>query len=65
MHGSVAEMVSVKEEAPEVMAQGALDMDVAAMALFNLGSKINLSSTSTIEEPLWVGTNGTTGLPGH
>ncbi len=65
MHGSVAEMVSVKEEAPEGMAQEALDMDVVAMALFNLGCMTNLPSTSTTEAPLWVGTNGITGLPGH
>ena len=68
VHGSVADMVSVKDgEAPDFGAQEALDMDmdVAGMALFNLWCITNLSSTWTIEAPLWVGTNGITRVPGH
>ena len=66
VHGSVADMVSVKDgEAPEFEAQGALDMDVAGMALFNFWCITNLSSIWTIEAPLWVGTYGITGVPGH
>lgn len=68
VHGSVADMVSVKDgEAPEFGAQevAALDIDVAGTALLNFSCITNLSSTWTIEAPLWVGTYGITGVPGH
>lgn len=66
VHGSVADMVSVKEGgAPELTAQETLDMDVAGIALFNFWCMTNLSSTWTTEAPLWVGPYGITGLPGH
>lgn len=56
MHGSVADMVSVKDGAQEAEA---LDIDVAGMAL------LNFRSIKTIESPLWVGSYGITGVPGH